>query len=278
MKANISYTFRTFHFRKVGILPIFVMLLSFFSLTLAEPQKTHSQVINERVLQLGRSLNSDDAVMEASILSEALNIADVVAFDYLKSNCQTGGLFEPRTDPVLCNTYPSLLLQQVRSRFSFLFSKFYRAGGAVKLPAMWLRHAQVVMTRLMEELDGQNAPYYRTMLLLIKPPEVRTVVASETIPTVKQEEKFASESIPEKRKCPLSKQNLVRQPADSPLGQQQQQQRQMEMQPAQAYNFNPLEPVHRFPNHQLRELLTGLPDELMQLDGKGKPSEIEILL
>lgn len=152
---------------------LLLLLLGFIA---AEPQKTHSQVLNERILELSKSAMSPDSVTELSFLSEALNIADVTALEHLKNNCIPSGLFEPGTDQNLCVTYPALVVRQIQSRFSSLFSKFLLSGGSFQLPDIWLRHSQSVLTRMLEDLDPQNAPYYRTMLLLIKPPEVRTVV------------------------------------------------------------------------------------------------------
>ncbi len=163
------------------IIFIFLLFVGFLS---AEPQRPHSQILNERIIELSQSLNSEEAVYEVSILSEALNVADTMALQYFKDNCVPGGLFEPKSNDILCTKYPQLIVRQIKSRISSLYGKYLFAGGSIKLPEMWLHHSRSLLTRLQGEDKENDANYYRAMLMLAKLLEDSIVI--------KQENKIAS--------------------------------------------------------------------------------------
>ena len=49
-----------------------------------------------------------------------LNTADITTLYYLKKNCKTGGIFDPTSDPNLCEKYPEILLKQVQNRLDVI--------------------------------------------------------------------------------------------------------------------------------------------------------------
>ena len=294
------------------ILSSLLLCLCLFALVQAEPRTSHSQIINERIIQLSRSLASSDEVYEVSLLSEALNIADVMAYGFLRQSCVKGGLLEPETDVNLCSAYPPIILRQIQGRLSSLYSKYWRAGGAIELPEMWLRHSKAVLTRLLEEIDkgSKNADYYKTMLMLITPLlEGRT----ESVSHAHAQQSNAQPSVVKEQNEPKPKTMIHPQVAKhcvlkhhhqeeeesrsntippTPLAVQAQPQQPLPDQakvPFQSIPPTQFASLNQPPQQSaqteqdlsrvLREMLPGIPDEVLREHVTGKrPSEIEILL
>lgn len=79
---------------------------------------------------------------ELAQMYSALNYADIMAIDYLKSNCkEDGGIFIPSKDPGLCIDYIPILFKSIEGRLGMIISQYLFSDGMLNPPPDWTEHA-----------------------------------------------------------------------------------------------------------------------------------------
>lgn len=116
---------------------------------------------NNLVVDSKNGNGTQEDLNELAQLYSALNSADISALYFLKKHCQAGGLFDPTSDPNLCEEYPKILAKQVQNRLGVINSwVMHSEPGIVVSPPGWLYHA-VTASELMRDIDRNNLLEYK---------------------------------------------------------------------------------------------------------------------
>ena len=97
---------------------------------------------------------------------QALNYADMAALQLLRRSCLDDGLFHPKTDPVLCKSYPKQVINSIESRIGMINSYTLYSDELVRPPRGWIEHAREILRLLEADKNGNVRAYVLQNMLL----------------------------------------------------------------------------------------------------------------
>ena len=127
------------------------------------PKSSNGSFWSLKKLLLGKKIIENDPQEDLNELAQyyaALNSADVSVIYYLKQHCKKDGLFDPASDPILCQKYIETMKGQVKIRLDTITTRILAGREILHSPPRWLSHS-ITVSELLIDPETEAAKYFK---------------------------------------------------------------------------------------------------------------------